>query len=454
MKRYKLVSISILPMLIVLLSSCAQTPSLEETEVVRPTAAASHTPPVSTPTSVHVPPGRIAYIGEDGNIYTYSPLEGSSTSETSDASRTGKNLIVYTEPTWRPRTGDISFVRSEFSTDQSERFAIQLRTPLQDETRTIYKAAHPPFYLFWSPAGSFLSFLASTDTSTLSFRVLDPGGQLIVEDKGQPYYWDWAGDDGGILAHVGGAIEINPEGARLSVSKNGLEGFEDIGHMPLRFQAPAYSPDGNHVLTPALSLEGTRGLFILDDVGEIVSRVMPADEFMTFDWSPTGESIAVNSGPMFADVHLGELSLFTVEDRINPALQAVVDEGVAAFWWSPKGDRLAYFKPLILPTISTQPISNDAQTEDELYIQMYVYDLGSRQSEELVSVRPTIEFLRILRFYDQYQRSATIWSPDGSHIVYSAVLEDGKPGVYIMPAAAGGISQFVGEGMHAFWSWE
>jgi hypothetical protein len=208
------------------------------------------------------------------------------------------------------------------------------------------------------------------------------------------------------------------------------------------------------VLAPALSLEGTRGLFIMDDVGEIVSRVMPADEFMTFDWSPTGESITVNSGPMLAEVHLGELSLFTVEDRINPVLQDVVDDGVAAFWWSPQGDRLVYIKPLILPTISAQPISNDAQTEDELYIQMYMYDLGSRQSEELVSFRPTIEFLRILRFYDQYQRSATIWSPDGTHIVYSAALKDGKPGVYIMPVEAGGTSQFIGEGVHAFWSWE
>ncbi len=454
MTRFKLVTTSLLPTLIVLLSSCAQTPSLEETEAVRATATASHMAPVSTPSSAHIPPGRIAYIGEDGNVFIYSPLEGSSTAATSDASRTGENLIVYTEPTWRPRTADISFIRSEFNTDQSERFAIQLRSSMEDETRTIYKAAHPPFYLFWSPAGSFLSFLASTDTSTLSFRVLDPDGQLVAEDNGQPYYWDWAGDDGSILSHVGGAIDDNPEAARLSVYSNGLEGFENIGHLPLRFQAPAYSPDGNHVLTPALSLEGTRGLFIMDDAGEIVSRVMPADEFMTFDWSPTGESIAVNSGPMLADVHLGELSLFTVEDRINPVLQDVVDEGVAAFWWSPRGDRLVYFKPLILPTISSQPISNDAQTEDELYIQMYVYDLGSRQTEELVSFRPTIEFLRIMRFYDQYQRSATIWSPDGTHIVYSAALEDGKPGVYIMPVAAGGISQFLGEGKHAFWSWE
>lgn len=454
MNRAGWVALNLCITLSVLTTSCAPTPAAEETEQTTPTTTASPMPPTATPAPTIVPPGQIAFIGSDGNVFTHSPSEGVSIAVTDDASRAGQNLILYTEPTWRPRTADISFIRSEFDTGQSERFAIQIRTSLQDETWTIYDSTQPPFYLYWSPTGSLLSFLASTESNALSFRVLDSEGELIVEDNGQPYYWGWSRDDGAILSHVGGSTDDNPEAARLSVSSDGLAGFEDLSLLPLRFQAPAFSPDGSQMLAPTISLEGTRGLFILDDDGEIVSKVMPAEEFMTFDWSPTGESIAVNSGPMTGGVHLGELSLFTVEDLTDPVLGAVIDEGVAAFWWSPKGDRLAYFKPELLPTISSQPISTEKQTEEELFMQMYLYDLTSGQSETLVSFQPTVEFLRILRFYDQYLRSTTIWSPDGNHIVYTAALGDGTTGVFILPIVAGGISQFVGEGMHAFWSWE
>jgi hypothetical protein len=53
--------------------------------------------------------------------------------------------------------------------------------------------------------------------------------------------------------------------------------------------------------------------------------------------------------------------------------------------------------------------------------------------------------------FDQYQRSATIWAPDGSAFVVN-VMVSGRPAVAVVPVAADGKPSVVAYGNMPFWS--
>ena len=66
---------------------------------------------------------------------------------------------------------------------------------------------------------------------------------------------------------------------------------------------------------------------------------------------------------------------------------------------------------------------------------------------------PTDAFLQVLPFYDQYQRSGTIWSPDSRNLVLSDVDADGNNGIYVV-GADGSQYHKIADGDVAFWSWK
>ena len=438
------------------LSSCNPPSSAEIVELEQPGPTSSKREPSPTQTSINPmsPAGQIAYIGSDGNIYRYSPVDDTTWAVTDDASRGLPDSVIYIEPTWGAKGGELSYIRSEIEPDGGSNFSIHLDQDQEKESLTIYESEYSPFYMFWSPRGTYLSFLESTRENTLSFRVLRRGGDVIFEDQGQPYYWDWGQNEEVLISHVGGSFLENPQNARISRTTLGSGVIENLDIVPLQFQAPAYAPDRTSFLASAMVSEDSAGLFLLEPSGEVISRVMPSNDFMAYDWSPNGRTIAVNTGPMFAGIQLGELTLFSVEERSDPSILNVIDETVVAFWWSPAGDQIVYFKPQVVPVVESQSISFPEQSEEELLIEMYLYDLRLEQSRKLVTFPPTLEFLRILRYYDQYQRSATIWSPEGSHVVYTSNLGEGRNGIFVLPIQVDGISTKIGEGSHAFWSWE
>jgi hypothetical protein len=66
---------------------------------------------------------------------------------------------------------------------------------------------------------------------------------------------------------------------------------------------------------------------------------------------------------------------------------------------------------------------------------------------------PTDSFLNIFPFYDQYQRSITIWSPDSREIVIAGSQGQENPGIYVIDALEGGSAR-IADGDLAFWSWK
>ena len=81
-----------------------------------------------------------------------------------------------------------------------------------------------------------------------------------------------------------------------------------------------------------------------------------------------------------------------------------------------------------------------------------MYDLQSGDIKQVAAFEPQI-FKQVLPFFDQYQRSGTIWSPDSKNLVLSALDNSGSPGI-LVAGIDGGPLQKIADGDLAFWSWK
>ena len=125
---------------------------------------------------------------------------------------------------------------------------------------------------------------------------------------------------------------------------------------------------------------------------------------------------------------------------------------VIAFFWSPDSRKIAYFVPQIsIP--SEQQVSLQVQ-EPQFRLVLYVLDLQTGDSRRLIEFTPTEDFLRIMQFFDQYQRSAMVWSPDSNNLVISALDQDGEPGIYAIEVTEDSEARRLASGRLAFWSWK
>lgn len=60
----------------------------------------------------------------------------------------------------------------------------------------------------------------------------------------------------------------------------------------------------------------------------------------------------------------------------------------------------------------------------------------------------------VLPYFDQFQRSATIWSPDSRLILFTALTAGGSPGLFVARADRTLTPRFLSSGDYAFWSWK
>ncbi|MGD8848090.1 MAG: hypothetical protein PVF18_00060 [Anaerolineales bacterium] len=392
----------------------------------------------------------LAITGLDGNILLADVESDEVFRLTEDAlpdPLPEETFITYGEPTWSPVDERLAFIRTVRSSGEGLDVDI-LVTGRDFKTVEIEADGEQPFYLYWSPDGNRLSFLASRPGETISLWVKDLQDEGDRLDQGQPYFWDWAPDGSRLMAHVGGSITLNPDGAYLSFF--GTDRIE-LELPPLSFQAPAYSPNGEQILVASRSVVDGDSLLMLGPEGDILQEIVPVEGRTSFAWSPDGSNFAVVNGPDLGSVHIGVLSLFSVNQEELAEPTQNIGEDVIAFWWSPDGSKLAYFVPVLSPSDLTQPISMNAQDDNELFLQLYVYDLESDTSRRLSSFRPTEEFLRIMPYFDQYQRSSTIWSADSQEIAYASLGENGFGQIFVVAVDGGGIPRRIAPGQIAYW---
>jgi len=273
----------------------------------------------------------------------------------------------------------------------------------------------------------------------------------ILQCIGQPFYWDFSPDSDSILIHTGGSSRFNPD---ASLALLGLDGEVMETELPLEpafFQAPAWSPNGEKFLLAAESDSEGEGLLLTDTKGEVLSVLRAVEDSIAFSWSPDGDWIAYVS----EDIREPEDISRTLEyfDPDLPEESHTVEQDlVMAFFWSPDSRKIAYFVPQInIP--SEQQVSLNTQ-EAQFTLGLHVLDVQTGSSQRLIEFTPTEDFLNILPFFDQYQRSATVWSPDSNNLVISAVDLDGEQGIYAIENSENSEARRLASGSLAFWSWK
>ena len=440
-----------------------------------PTRAVEPPTPKPTPTVPGVslgteegsdmPGNRIAYIGPDGNVYTIRPDGTGSLRLTDTDIRVGPSgnimaqssqaRVLYAWPAWSPDGTKLAVSRIvlEGSSVSSTLLTIDSTT---GSTVNVYDnlpeagfvAAGAPHYIYWSPDGRFLTFLASIGGS-LALLVSEvaedaPPVSLI---EGAPLYYSWAPDGGSMLIHRGNDLLLSTS------TQAGLDPPLYLGDVGITFYAPSLSPDGR-TLAYASGVDFEGGLFTAAAEGAGgagqglavtgARRLLSISPFAALRWSPTRDEVAVVDRAEGRSPLFDRLSLVSEDGSEHRVL---VDESLMAFFWSPNGDRIAY----VVYNQSTETFS-----------WRYVERTGG-DPVELVEFLPSLDFETIIRFFDQYSYSNSIWSPDSSQLVFSGTLGPSAPRrngsapetdkVYVIDVKEGAAPREIATSRYAVWSW-
>src|SRR5262245_20191048 len=111
---------------------------------------------------------RIAYVGNDMNIYVADPNTGASVSLTTD----GGAEHAYNYPTWAPDNRHVAFVGYTISNGSPTEGTLFSVTPTGEKLTPLYRTdQYFPFYLYWSPDSQFVTFLTNKDPQVLALRI-------------------------------------------------------------------------------------------------------------------------------------------------------------------------------------------------------------------------------------------------------------------------------------------
>lgn len=398
--------------------------------------------------------GLIAFVGPDGNVYTIDQGGGKLTMLTEDAHPAQDGVQrFYQYPTWSQHENRLAFVRRDVSEDgQAESSIFATEADTKDPIQIFSSREQHPIYLYWSPDAEWVSFLTSIPATNSLAMQLTPasGGNTEVVDTGSPFYWDWSPQGMEVTAHVGGSAQTNPEGAKLSRLQidSGVREV-GLGIAPTQFQAPAYSSDGEYIMLAGEG-GGQSQLLLTNPNGILVDSLIDFDGSVAFAWSPQENVAAVVTAEPGSPLPIGRLSFIDVSDPGVPEIIETEAEGVLGFFWAPNGRELAYFVLQFVPAEEGQEDSGNPIA----LLELHVADARTGKSERIWFFRPTQQFLDMLVYFDQFQRSTTIWSPDSNYLVLPAYLDTDVQGLAIVPASGNFEPRFLTEAQMAVWSWE
>lgn len=400
--------------------------------------------------------GLIAYIGVDWNIYT--------------SDQSGRNLIAHTDDAvipeaatdafryyanlaWSPDSNRLGFVGIGGQGNQTSADVYIADLDGESAEKVFSSASEQPFYLYWSPDNTHLGFLSTSPNgqSMILQSVSTEDDERTIIDSGSPYYWSWAPDGKTMIIHTGSAESATPE--HLSFLRVGSDIIEsEVSQPPASFQAPAWSPNGERILLTRLNEENAKEIILTNGRGEFEKALGTFGLNAAFAWAPGSDMVAYIEGEQ--TIGAGTLGTMHVVD-VETSEVLFEDENVFALFWSPSGDQVAYFIPMVSNAEGQQGQSEDAQGQEQvLLFQLKVLDVTSGESKDLFTFRPTEQFSAVLPYFDQYHHSATIWSPDDNNLVLSFLTSQGQPGIAIVPASGQLEPRLLAQGYLAFWSWE
>ncbi len=378
---------------------------------------------------------RIAFVNSDGQVETMAP-DGSDGRVISDET----NVFLF--PTWSPTGAYVAAIGG----------GTVYR--LADSTTTVVESLYAsrnqnPFYLYWSPDGRFISFLANHPGGMgLFLAPTDASEEAQLLELGSPFYWDWTADSAKVLIHTG----FRGQEARLALLDvdSGLAGRNAA--MPGSFQAPDISRDGRYWAYAELDENGSSWLIIAETTTGTVQRQRHAGQ-VALSWSPTADQLAFISGGAGRLDFSGPLQLMDAETGETRLLSR---ETVLAFFWSPDGRYIAAItgdavpEGIIAEGNGRNRLSKSAQQHPAITLNVSLIDTDTGEKRFLTAFEPTLTFItQFLPFFDQYALSHRLWSPASDAIVLPS--RDGDTNnILVVPIT--GDPQRLASGDMPFWS--
>ncbi len=347
---------------------------------------------------------RIVYASIDGSVYTINP-DGTDKRRVSPVNTEPEDSAyagVFTWPVWSPDGGSVLF--SAIRPAQAAAPISLMRAPANgsgvgvtlfvDHPETNGIGNSVPHYAAWSPDGSRIAVIAGTGVELITATFDDETGEeRYLVATGAPVYLDWGPRSSSLAIHVAGSL--------FTVGHDG-ENMEPIfDGQRMSFLAPHFVGDSGGFLYGD-SASGDL-MVVTAGLGEDDSNILGASTGVAaFRASPDGETIALLRGEFHRLYR--SLSLVGLDDGEEETL---IERRIRAAWWSPDGSKIAVASP-----------SSRLQGG----IEWSIWDITEGEESFAALMLPTPEFDFVQSFFEQYDNSISLWSPDSTHIVVAGVV--------------------------------
>lgn len=393
-------------------------------------------PPWSARTTGPAPqPNRLAYVDDQGDIFTIQPDGSQRRQLTATGGPEGAgNRAVHLWPTWSPDARWIASTRVQIVDGDPGTMALFALPAAGGDARQLFGDQEAlPFFYAWSPDARSIAVLSqTTDGLTLHVAGFDTPARRAATGAHE-LYLAWSADGTQLVTHVDGSGERNASAAIRLHRADGSAA--DLPQHPSTFRAPAISRDGKTLYLGAVDAAARDVVVAVPTDGsngrELLRTFLPAQ----FVLSPVGDRLAVARE---SDTIPGLLETLQVIDLATGAVSDWEEEPMAAFFWSPDGKQLAW-------------IGLDRTARE---LALFVAE-GPGARRKLLSFAPSQEFLQTLAYFDQYATTINVWSADARSLQVAGWLDAehvGPSQIWVLQADGAGSPRAVADGTLASWS--